>query len=810
MDLILRGLNAPQEEAVKTLEGPVLVLAGAGSGKTKVLTHRIANLIIHGTRPDQILAVTFTNKAAKEMRDRLWKLLRTSDDQPLEVPRNFMPYMGTFHGICVRILHIEADAAGIDRNFTIYDSEDQLTLIRRIMRAMNIANDKTLTPKAAHGMISHWQNLGMSPADARREAYYPNQKRATEIYEQYEREKTAASALDFDDLLTKTAELFAKNPEVRAKWQRKFRHILIDEYQDTNIVQYKLIKLLVNEDRNICVVGDDWQSIYSWRGADFTNILNFERDFPGAKVIKLEQNYRSTGNILAASQKIINQNKTRTEKTLFTESGQGDPITIEGLTDETAEANYVARQITQLKSAAHLASTHNSAAGSAKTSHRTGSFSDFAILYRTNAQSYAFEKAFIAARIPYKIIGGVRFYDRKEVKDVLALLKLIVNPVDRVSFERVVKNLLSGVGPASLEKVFTYLDEHSEANLADLQGLLDTSTLSPKARNSVAHVSNFLHDIRNAEGNDDGVGLVRETTDQPTDQSASVTTIPTPEIVERIIKYFDLPTIFHSDTPDGEERMQNLEVLASNSSIYETLEEFLADAVLLSSADESAGNDVVSLMTLHAAKGLEFPVVFMVGMEDGLFPSSRSDNSEEELEEERRLAYVGMTRAMEDLFLTFANSRFSFGGRSYNMPSRFLLELGYNPYGSGEFGDSGVFGVDQGSLGVSPEFSVSAPSNSSFGSLGILGGDPDGEFGTPATPSPEPNITDPYAPRRRPRQTFASDSTPRRAASASKLSSLTQNRFPEQNRSSSSSTDVFDDFGASDIDPFPEDVPVFE
>lgn len=810
MDLILRGLNPPQEEAVKTLEGPVLVLAGAGSGKTKVLTHRIANLIIHGTRPDQILAVTFTNKAAKEMRDRLWKLLRTSDDQPLEVPRNFMPYMGTFHGICVRILHIEADAAGIDRNFTIYDSEDQLTLIRRIMRAMNIANDKTLTPKAAHGMISHWQNLGMSPADARREAYYPNQKRAAEIYEQYEREKAAASALDFDDLLTKTAELFAKNPEVRAKWQRKFRHILIDEYQDTNIVQYKLIKLLVNEERNICVVGDDWQSIYSWRGADFTNILNFERDFPGAKVIKLEQNYRSTGNILAASQKIISQNKTRTEKTLFTESGQGDPITIEGLADETAEANYVARQITQLKSAAHLASAHNSAAGSAKTSHRTGSFSDFAILYRTNAQSYAFEKAFIAARIPYKIIGGVRFYDRKEVKDVLALLKLIVNPVDRVGFERVVKNLLSGVGPASLEKVFTYLDEHSEANLADLQGLLDTSTLSPKARNSVAHVSNFLHDMRNAEGNDDGVGLVRETTDQPTDQSASVTTIPTPEIVERIIKYFDLPTILHSDTPDGEERMQNLEVLASNSSIYETLEEFLADAALLSSADESAGNDVVSLMTLHAAKGLEFPVVFMVGMEDGLFPSSRSDNSEEELEEERRLAYVGMTRAMEDLFLTFANSRFSFGGRSYNMPSRFLLELGYNPYGSGEFGDSGVFGVDQGSLGVSPEFSVSAPSNSGFGSLGILGGDPDGEFGTPATPSPEPAITDPYAPRRRPRQTFASDSTPRRAASASKLSSLTQNRFPEQNRSSSSSTDVFDDFGTSDIDPFPEDVPVFE
>ncbi len=854
MDLILRGLNPPQEEAVKTLEGPVLVLAGAGSGKTKVLTHRIANLIVHGTRPDQILAVTFTNKAAKEMRDRLWKLITpaqpTTPGAPdasqanamsATTPRSFMPYMGTFHGICVRILHIEADAAGIDRNFTIYDSEDQLTLIRRIMRAMNIANDKTLTPKAAHGMISHWQNLGQTPADARREAFYPNQKRAAEIYEQYEREKAAASALDFDDLLTKTAELFAKNPEVRAKWQKKFRHILIDEYQDTNIVQYKLIKLLVNEDRNICVVGDDWQSIYSWRGADFTNILNFERDFPGAKVIKLEQNYRSTGNILAASQKIINQNKTRTEKTLFTESGKGSPITIEGLTDETAEANYVARQIMQLKSACHLASGHSSAAvvgaanqetagtkpddaESARKPHRTGSFSDFAVLYRTNAQSYAFEKAFIAARIPYKIIGGVRFYDRKEVKDVLALLKLIVNPVDRVSFERVVKNLLSGVGPASLEKVFAYLDEHPEANLASLQGLLETSTLPPKARNAVAHVSNFLQDMRNSEGNDDGVpGLVREMNEQA---DLSVTNIPAPEIVERIIKNFDLASIFHSDTPDGEERMKNLEVLASNSSAYETLEEFLADAALLSSADESAGNDVVSLMTLHAAKGLEFPVVFIVGMEDGLFPSSRSDNSEEELEEERRLAYVGMTRAMEDLFLTFAGSRFSFGGRSYNTPSRFLLELGYNPYGSGAFGESGVFGIDQGSLGVNPDDDAPvfrAPSGSfgepsgagNVGNFGILGGDPDGEFGAPTKPSP--SITDPYAPRH-PRSSFSDCGTGSFGSGGSRSgfsdgfsgNRSSKSEFGNAGFKTSSVNDVFDDFGESDIDPFPEDVPIFE
>lgn len=713
MEAILQGLNPAQKEAVETLEGPVLVLAGAGSGKTKVLTHRIANLIAHGVRPDQILAVTFTNKAAKEMRVRLWNLLQRQREDAtgrrdlLEATENaaqaigeapngsFMRYMGTFHGICVRILHIEYLAAGIDRNFTIYDSEDQLTLIRRIMREMNVANDKTLTPKNAHGMISHYQNLGMSPADARREAYYPNQKRAAEIYERYEQEKAAADALDFDDLLTKTADMFEKNLEIRAKWQKRFRHILIDEYQDTNVVQYKLIKSLVNDERNICVVGDDWQSIYSWRGADFTNILNFERDFPGAKVVKLEQNYRSTGNILAASQKIINQNKTRTSKTLFTEAGQGDPITIEGLMDETGEANYVARMITKFR-----------------TAQQYKSYSDFAVLYRTNAQSYAFEKAFMTARIPYKIIGGVRFYDRKEVKDVLAILKLIVNPNDRVSLERVVKNVLSGVGPASLEKLFGYLTEHPEENLAHLDGLLGTSLLPPRARNSIARVSNFLKDMRNAEGDDDGVpGLVREIAENG---PGTVTAIPAVEIIEKIVKYFDFATLLRSDTPDGEERMGNLEVLASNASVYETLEDFLADAALLSSADESAGDDVVSLMTLHAAKGLEFPVVFMVGMEDGLFPSSRADNSEEELEEERRLAYVGMTRAMKDLFLTFAGSRYAFGGRTYNAPSRFLLELGYNPYGSGAFGESGVY-----------EVGISEPG----ASFGILGGDPDGEFG---------------------------------------------------------------------------------
>ncbi len=655
-------LNPQQAEAVGTLSGPILILAGAGSGKTRVLTHRIANLIEHGVRPDRILAVTFTNKAAKEMRLRLWKLLQGADT---EAPRSFMPYMGTFHGICVRLLHIEHEAADLPQNFTIYDADDQLSLVRRIMRKLNLTSDKTLTPKMALGIISGYQNAGVAPADAKRDAIYPNQKKVAEVFQVYEQEKHAAGALDFDDLLTRTASLLEKNKMVRKKWQEKFQHILIDEYQDTNAVQYKLIKLLVGPERNICVVGDDWQSIYSWRGADFTNILNFERDFPGAKVIKLEQNYRSTGNILAASQKIINQNKTRTDKTLFTEAGDGSPITIEGVQDETSEANYVARTILRLQK------------------ERAMSFSDFAVLYRTNAQSSAFEKAFIALKIPYKIIGGMRFYDRKEVKDVLAILKLVMNPHDVVSFERIVKNVLSGVGQTSAEKVLAYLSQHPEVDLEEIGAVIAEIGLTAKARMAVLNVVNFLKEIHQQE-------------------------LPPVEVVEKAVRHFGFAELLNAGTPEGDERMQNLEVLASNASVYDTMEEFLEDAALLSSADEASEHDTATLMTLHAAKGLEFPVVFVVGLEEGLFPSSRSEGDDERLEEERRLAYVGMTRAMQDLFLTFAGSRYSFSGRNYNMPSRFLLELGSNPYGTGTFGESGEY--------------------STKSEFGILGGDPDGEF----------------------------------------------------------------------------------
>lgn len=641
MDTILGGLNPAQKEAVETLEGPLLILAGAGSGKTKTLTHRIANLIAHGVMPSNILAVTFTNKAANEMRVRLWGILEPDANEEIDPPRSFMPYMGTFHGIAVRILRIEADAAGLDRNFVIYDADDQVSLIKRILKDLKLTDNKNLKPKSIQAIISSEKNQGNGPDEYAAGALYPNQHNIAKVFRRYEEEKTKAGALDFDDLLLRELELLQKNPSVRKKWQEKFKHILIDEYQDTNVVQYNIVKLLVNEQKNICVVGDDWQSIYSWRGADFTNILNFERDYPGAEVIKLEQNYRSTGCILAASQKIINKNKTRTDKTLFTEIGNGEPVEIESLRDEAEEANYVALKIMNMQ-------------------RQYPDYSDFAVLYRTNAQSYTFEKAFINMHIPYKIVGGVRFYDRKEVKDVLAILKLLISGRDKVSLERVVKNVISGVGEVSLGKILMAIDALPDDEPLKNPDILEVLSAA-KAKNGFGKLVNFVKKI----SLDDNPG----------------------EIVKKVIEYFDFKTLTDDGTPSGEERMANLEVLVSNAAAYDKLEDFLADASLMSSADESVVKNSVTLMTLHAAKGLEFPVVFMVGMEEGLFPSGRASEDEAGLEEERRLAYVGMTRAMRKLFLTYAASRYSYGSRNYNMPSRFLTELGYNPYGSAGYKD---------------------------------------------------------------------------------------------------------------------------
>lgn len=617
-DKILDGLNDAQRDAVETLSGPLLILAGAGSGKTKTLTHRIANLVRHGVMPEEILALTFTNKAAREMRERLSRLLG--------VPNNyvFMPWMGTFHSICVKILRIEANEAGLDRNFVIYDADDRTALIRRAMRGLKIG-DKMLKPKMVESAISRAKNDGVAPDEYLATAYYPNQRNIALIYAEYEKERKKAKAVDFDDLLVEVARLLNDKVEVRERWQGRFKHILIDEYQDTNRIQYEMLRLLVNKERNICVVGDDWQSIYSWRGADFTNILNFGRDFPGAKVIKLEENYRSTQNILDASQKVIMKNTQRSDKALFTRAGAGAPVNIKKLRDEQAEAQWVAGQIKQ--SGRPLA--------------------DFAVLYRTNAQSQAFERAFMAEQIAYKLIGGVRFYDRKEIKDILAYLHLIVNPDDTVALARIINVPKRGIGETSLQRI--------------LAG--DLGSLSARARKTYDDFCQTLQSWR--EKWRSGLGAA--------------------DLVEMVLRDTNYRSSLNDDKLKLEERLENLTVLVGEAGAYESLEDFLADAALMSSADETAKGNAVTLMTLHAAKGLEFPVVFLVGMEEGLLPHVRSAEADEsEIEEERRLTYVGMTRAMEELWLTYALSRYSFGGRNYNFPSRFLADLGYDPYGLDE------------------------------------------------------------------------------------------------------------------------------
>ncbi len=631
MTEILEGLNPAQQDAVQTMSGPVLILAGAGSGKTKTLTHRIANLIANGVLPSEILALTFTNKAAREMRERLAKILGHENSF------SFMPWMGTFHSICVKMLRIEAENVGLDKGFVIYDTDDRLALIKRAMKELQIS-DKSVKPKAAEAAISKAKNDGKSPDEMLADAYYPNQQQIARVYERYEDMRQKANAVDFDDLLLYVARLLKVREDIREKWQNRFKHILIDEYQDTNHIQYQIVKLLVNEERNICCVGDDWQSIYSWRGADFTNILNFERDFPGAKVIKLEQNYRSTQNILDAAQKVITKNTQRSDKTLFTEAGKGAPITIWQARDEQDEAKWVASTIRKMRRP----------------------LSDFAVLYRTNAQSQAFERAFMDYRLPYKLVGGVRFYDRKEIRDIVAYLHLIVNPHDIISLTRVINVPARGIGEKSAQKILE----------GDLEGL------TAKTRGAYEKFVDILAGLR--EQNAAGVGPA--------------------EIVEDLLRKIDYRGYLNDgDKLKAEERNENLTALIGEAGTYQTLDEFLADAALMSSSDEDAGKDAVTLMTLHAAKGLEFPVVFLVGLEEGLLPHVRSmDESVEDVEEERRLAYVGMTRAMQELFLSYANSRFMFGGRNYNFPSRFLQDLGYNPYGGKsaltDFGDD--FGTD--------------------------------------------------------------------------------------------------------------------
>jgi len=630
MDL-LDGLNPAQSEAVQITSGPLLILAGAGSGKTKTLTHRIAHLIAHDSiQPSEILAVTFTNKAAREMRERLGLLLGQNSKH-----RGFMPWMGTFHGICVRMLRVDGDAIGIPRNFVIYDEDDRRGLVKQVMKRLAIS-DSEIKSRAASSAISNAKNEMVSPAEYEATAQSPYQKNISKIYKRYEELRKTAGALDFDDLLLEVVRLLRESPKVRAKWQKNFRHILIDEYQDTNAAQYNIIKLLVNDQHNICVVGDDWQSIYSWRGADFTNILNFERDFKDTKVIKLEQNYRSTGNILDAASNVISKNTQRTDKKLWTAEGPGAPVQVHELRDEAEEANLVAERISS-----HVA------IGARK-------FGDFAILYRTNAQSYTLERAFLRLRVPYQIVGGVRFYDRKEIKDIIAYLRLVYQPQDRMSFSRIANVPTRSVGAMSLEKFLIWQSESDMDIITALENVEQTTTVTMKAKCALASLGEKLRLVQ-----------------------ADLETATPNELIEKILLLTEYREYTADGTPQAEEREANIGALLSDAQSFATLPEFLEEVALMSSADSSSDDQKVTLMTLHAAKGLEFPVVFIVGMEEGILPHARVyEAGLAELEEERRLAYVGMTRAREELHLSYAQSRMQFGQRGYNPMSRFIADTG--------------------------------------------------------------------------------------------------------------------------------------
>lgn len=659
---ILEGLNAAQRAAAEQTSGPLLILAGAGSGKTKTVAHRIAYLVQHeSVWPNEILAVTFTNKAARELRERVWRLTQaggngatrrfqgegrdlelTSKSQsegltpPGSAPRSFMPWMGTFHGICVRLLRMDGQAIGVAQNYVIYDEDDRQGLVKQAMKELSI-DAQQIKPRAVSSIISNAKNELKTPADLEASATYPYAQNIAKIYARYEKLRKTAGALDFDDLLIEVVRLLRDHPDIRRKWQMHFKHIFIDEYQDTNAAQYAIVKYLVNDQQNICVVGDDWQSIYSWRGADFTNILNFERDYPSATVIKLEQNYRSTNAILEVAQAVISKNKVRTDKKLWTDRGEGSPVEVHQTYDEAEEASLVAGRI------------------ATQTGIKARPYGDFAILYRMNAQSAPLERALRLARIPYQLVGGVRFYDRKEIKDIIAYLRVIYQPSDRLSFSRIVNVPTRGIGATSLERFLTWQAEMGQDIITALNNVHDATVLTPKARKALGALGTHLRELQTMV--DNGAA--------PAD------------IVERLLLVTGYRQYLRDGTPQAEEREENVGQLLSDIRLFADLPEFLEETALIASSDTAAGDDKVTLMTLHAAKGLEFPVVFMVGMEEGIFPHSRIyEAGPAELEEERRLCYVGMTRAREELHLTYARSRLQFGQRAYNQVSRFIGDMG--------------------------------------------------------------------------------------------------------------------------------------
>ncbi len=636
LDKLLEGLNDEQKRAVQSTEGPLLILAGAGSGKTKTLTHRIAYILASKkATPFNILAVTFTNKAAGEMRQRISQLVGQNPDN-----RGFMPFMGTFHGICVRLLRQDGETADVPRNFVIWDEGDRTAAVKQISKQLGV-NEKTYPARMLSSMISGAKNEMISSAEYAAMANGPALHAAAKIFPVYEKALRDAGALDFDDLISRTVQMLSADKAVREKWQQQFKYVMVDEYQDTNAAQYQLVKLLTGSHHNIAVVGDDWQSIYSWRGANFRNILNFEKDYPKVTVIKLEQNYRSTKNILDAAHGVISQNHQRSDKKLWTAAAAGLPVQILSVGSERAEAESIVRRMR---------------AGVDSGSRR---YRDFAVLYRTNAQSRALEEVFVHHNLPYRIVGGVRFYERKEVKDILAYLRLIYQPNDEASFSRIVNVPARALGAKSLA---TFNDWRSAQGLGLYDGLKTVGAnpdLSPKARAGFTELANII-----------------------TSFQAQMDSLTPGGLIDSLMRRLDYVRFLQDGTPQGDARIENVKELASVAAQYQDagLSAFLEEIALVSDLDNADfGSDVVTLMTLHSAKGLEFPVVFITGLEESLFPHSRALYDATEMEEERRLMYVGMTRAREELNLLYATERTLYGGRQHNPPSRFLADIESQP-----------------------------------------------------------------------------------------------------------------------------------
>ncbi|MBB5181935.1 DNA helicase-2/ATP-dependent DNA helicase PcrA [Planomicrobium koreense] len=635
---LLNGMNPEQAEAVQATEGPLLIMAGAGSGKTRVLTHRIAYLVLEKqVYPSNILAITFTNKAAREMRNRIDGLLGHGTGVRM--------WVSTFHSMCVRILRRDIDRIGFSKNFSILDTTDQLTVIKNVLKQLNL-DPKKYEPRTMLNAISSAKNECITAEEfaANMNAHNPYEKTVSDVYAAYAKRLQKNQSLDFDDLIMTTLTLFNTVPEVLEYYQNKFHYIHVDEYQDTNNAQYQLVQKLASKFKNICVVGDSDQSIYRWRGADITNILSFEKDYPNAKVIMLEQNYRSTKRILQAANDVIQKNTSRYPKELRTDNADGPAITLHKAGDERQEAQYIVQEIQKLMQ---------------EEGYKT---SDFAILYRTNAQSRILEEMFVKSNMSYTIVGGTKFYDRKEIKDLLAYLRLIANNDDDLSLARIINEPKRGIGATSFEKMARFAIDQDRTIMDALQEA-DFMGLTPKTAQTVLEFHSMVNGFTQMQ------------------EYLSVT-----ELVEEVLKKSGYRQMLQNDkTIEGESRLENLNEFLSVTQAFEkqsddkSLVAFLTDLALISDIDsldddEDADGPII-LMTMHAAKGLEFPVVFIVGLEENVFPHSRSNNDDDELEEERRLAYVGITRAEKRLYLTHATSRTLFGKSNYNMPSRFISEI---------------------------------------------------------------------------------------------------------------------------------------